>query len=193
MQNKAYLNKLVQKLMNGDIMAFNQLFEIYSSKLYHFAYGYFKSKEDTEELVQEVFIKIWEKRTELKYDLDFQSYLFTIAYNQVKKYFRSKNIVSKYLEHAVQEQSEPASAEPDFNYWELTEIIENLIGQMPEKRKLVFIKSRIEGKNILEIAEEMTISKKTAENHLHTALKFLRNELGREHFVTLLFFYIHFF
>lgn len=193
MQNKAYLNILVQKLMDGNITAFNQLFEIYSSKLYHFAYGYLKSKEDSEELVQEVFIKIWEKRTEIKDELDFQSYLFTIAYNQVKKYFRSKNIVSKYLEYAKQAQTVTPSTEQDINFSELNEIIENLIERMPEKRKQVFIKSRIEGKNILEIAKEMTISKKTAENHLHSALKFLRTELGREHYIALLFFYIHFF
>jgi RNA polymerase sigma-70 factor (ECF subfamily) len=193
MKNKADINKLVQKLAKGNMQAFNQLFEQYSTKLYYFAYGYLKSKEDAEELVQEVFIKIWEKRNDLKQEYDLQSYIFTIAYNQVKKYFRAKNIVNKYLEYAKQEQAKPLVTEPEISYTELNGVISNLINRMPEKRKLVFIKSRIEGKNIPEISEEMQISKKTAENHLHTALKFLKTELAREHFIAMLFFYLHFF
>ena len=192
MNNKASTDKLVRSLRDNNITAFNQLFEYYSSKLYHFAFGYLKSFEDTEELVQEVFIKIWEKRKDINPDYDFQSYLFTIAFNQVKKHFRSKHIMNKYLEHAGNFESNSV-ATPEVDYRELSEIIDRLVDRMPEKRKQVFIKSRIEGKNILEISEEMDISKKTAENHLHTALKYLKQELGRENLIGMLFFYLYFF
>lgn len=191
MNTTANTEKLIRNLRNSNINAFNQLFEQYSSKLYHFAYGYLKSVEDTEELVQEVFIKIWEKRQDINPDYDFQSYLFTIAFNQVKKHFRSRHIMNKYLEHAGNFESDSV-ATPDVDYRELREIIDRLVERMPEKRKQVFIKSRIEGKNILAISEEMNISKKTAENHLHTALKYLKQELGRENLIGMLFFYLYF-
>jgi len=186
-------NQLVIGLKEGDLGAFNILFDRYSSKLYHFAFGYLKSKEETEELVQDVFTKVWEKREELNASFQFQSYLFTIAFNQVKKSFRSKSMLDKYMEHASYDNRDTVGTSADTGYRELEEIVDRLVAQMPTKRRLVFIKSRLEGKNTIQIAEEMQISKKTAENHLQAALNFLRKELSSEYIIGLLFFYIHFF
>ncbi|WP_238480361.1 RNA polymerase sigma-70 factor [Mangrovibacterium lignilyticum] len=193
MKSNQTTNKLIRQLRQSDIVAFNDLFDQYSSRLYHFAFGYLKSKEDTEELVQDVFTKIWETRSRLKEEHQFQSYLFTIAFNQIKKHFRSKKIVEKYLQHESRDLADKLLLEPNDTYWELTETVDRLVERMPDKRREVFVKSRIEGKNALEIADEMQISKKTAENHLHAALKFLKEELSRENLIGLLFFYIHFF
>ena len=188
MKTKSNTNKLVRRLKGNDIIAFNELFDEFSSRLYHFAFGYFKSKEDAEELVQDVFTKIWENRTQLKEGYEFQSYLFTIAFNQIKKHFRSKNIMDRYLEYFRLNLNEEAVVQPDEEYRTLTDRVNYLVEQMPDKRRTVFVKSRIEGKNVLKISEEMNISKKTVENHLHAALKYLRLNLTKEHFMGLLFF-----
>jgi RNA polymerase sigma-70 factor (ECF subfamily) len=182
--------ELIRKLKKGEIEAFNRIFYAYSSKLYHFAYGYLKSKEDAEEMVQEIFSKIWDKRADIKEEFEFRSYLFSIAFNYIKKYFRSKALINKYTEFATINNLESEQIQEDVNYVSLKLRVDQLVNQMPEKRKTVFFKSRVEGKNSKEIAVEMNISPSTVENHLNQALKFLRLHLKDENLAGLLFFWL---
>lgn len=182
--------ELIRKLKKGDIEAFNQIFYANSSKLYHFAYGYLKSKEDAEEMVQEIFSKIWDKRADIKAEYEFRSYLFSIAFNYVKKHFRSKALINKYAEFSTTNNPESEQIEEDVNYASLKIRVDQLVDQMPEKRKAVFFKSRVEGKNSKEIAAEMNISPSTVENHLNQALRFLRLHLKDETLAGLLFFWL---
>lgn len=182
--------QLVKKLKTGDLNAFNQLFNVYSSRLYHFAYGYFKSKDEAEELVQETFCKVWERKSDLKEEFQFRSYLFTIAFNYVRKYFRSKALLNKYMESVTTGSVRDMPTSQDVNYPSLKELVDRLVDEMPEKRRLVFIKSRYEGKTATDIAEEMNISKSTVENHLNQALRHLRNCLREEHISGGLFFFL---
>jgi len=181
---------LVKKLKNNDLEAFNQLFYTYSSKLYHFAYGYLKSKAEAEELVQETFCKIWERRTDIKEEFQFRSYLFTIAFNQIKKQFRSKALLSKYIEYSRPDLHGHAQILEDVNYPSLKKLVDRLVEEMPEKRKAVFIKSRYEGKSAMDIATEMKISKSTVENHLNQALRYLRRYLKEENLAGIFFFWL---
>jgi RNA polymerase sigma-70 factor (family 1) len=182
--------ELIRKLKKGDIEAFNQIFYTYSSKLYHFAYGYLKSREDAEEMVQEIFSKIWDKRADIKEEYEFRSYLFSIAFNYVKKHFRSKALINKYAEFATTNNPESEQTHEDVNYASLKIRVDQLVEQMPEKRKSVFLKSRVEGKNSKEIAVEMNISSSTVENHLNQALRFLRLHLKDENLAGLIFFWL---
>ena len=158
--------------------------------MYHFAYGYLKSREDAEEMVQEIFSKIWDKRADIKEEYEFRSYLFSIAFNYVKKHFRSKALINKYAEFATTNNPESEQIEEDVNYASLKIRVDQLVDQMPEKRKAVFFKSRVEGKNSKEIAVEMNISPSTVENHLNQALRFLRLHLKDENLAGLLFFWL---
>ena len=90
MQNDTNDSLLVDQLIKGDVFAFDKLFGRYANKIYGFSMRYLKSDAQCEELVQEVFVKVWEKRKSLKRDLSFKLYLFTIAYNDIIKFFRSK-------------------------------------------------------------------------------------------------------
>jgi RNA polymerase sigma-70 factor (ECF subfamily) len=179
---------LVKKLKSGDLNAFNQLFNAYSSKLYHFAYGYLKSKSEAEELVQETFCKIWERKNDIKEEFQFRSYLFTIAFNHIKKQFRSKALLSKYMELTGSNSPEYSQIQEDVNYPSLKRLVDRLVDEMPERRKTVFIKSRYEGKSAMDIATEMKISKSTVENHLNQALRYLRKYLNEENIAGGLFF-----
>lgn len=183
-------SQLVKRLKSGDPEAFNQLFNEYSSRLYHFAYGYLKSKDEAEELVQETFCKVWERKNDLKEEFHFSSYLFAIAFNYIRKYFRSKALLSKYMEMAASGSDQHAWINQDVNYPSLRELVDRMIKEMPEKRRAVFIKSRYEGKTAADIAEEMKISKSTVENHLNQALRYLRNRLKEEHIAGGLFFFL---
>ena len=180
-------SQLVKNLSKGNLLAFNTLYKEYSSRLYHFAFGYLKSEEEAEELVQEVFSKIWENRKELKEELSFKSFLFTIAFNIIRKHFRTKAQISEYF-RSVKSVDFDAMTSQKISYDSLYQYISELVNRLPDRRKEIFIKSRFEGLSIKEIAEDMKISHKTVENQLTDALKFIRTNLNRESIAVILFF-----
>jgi len=182
---------LVDALKKGDIDAFDQLFTRYNKKLYYFAKGYLDSKEDAEGLVQEVFIKIWEKREDINEYLSFNSFIFTITYNAILKYFRKKSREKKYMERYLagfSEKDHKTISEIEYN--NLLELTKKAIDKLPEKRKLVFELSRFEGLSNKEISKRLHISKRTVDAHIYNALKFLKEQLGKGTLLTLLFFYL---
>lgn len=179
----------VRALIKGDLNAFNQLFDKYNRKLFFFAKGYLQSAEDAEELVQEVFLKIWEGRSKLKDHLSFNAYLFTITYNAVLKHFRKAGRERKHLEQAMlYNDIYHDETSTSIEYKELLEITNKAIAKLPEKRREVFKLSRMEGLSNSEIAEQLQISKKTVENQIYQSLQFLKEQLKDERLVLLLFF-----
>lgn len=170
---------LVQSLAKDNLLAFNSLYNEYSGRLYRFAYGYLKSEEEAEELVQEVFTIIWEKRQGLKEELSFKSFLFTIAFNIIRKHFRTKTYLGKYIKSGVGSELDFQTLN-NITYNSLHKYITDLIDQLPDRRKEIFIKSRVHGYSIKEISDELNISHKTVENQITTALKFIRTNLNRE-------------
>jgi len=193
MQHQTLKNEplLVRSLSKGNILAFNTLYKEYSGRLYRFAFGYLKTEAEAEELVQEVFTIIWEKRTDLKENLSFKSFLFTIAFNIIRKHFRTKAYLSEYFKTGISDDKDLQTSQK-ITYDSLHQYITDLVGQLPERRKAIFIKSRFEGQSIKEIAEELQISHKTVENQLTNALKFIRTNLNSENIPVLLFFILFF-
>ena len=178
--------QLVKSLSKDNILAFNTLFREYSGRLYRFAYGYLKSEDLSEELVQEVFTRIWENRKSLKSEYSFKSYLFTIAFNIIKKHFRREVYISQYFKKRIAEDFD-LSTTKKVDYDSLYQYVSELADQLPARRKEIFIKSRFEGLSIKEIAEELKISHKTVENQLTDALRFIRSHIKRESLPFLLF------
>lgn len=179
---------LVQLLQKGNVAAFDSLFESYSHKLFGFAFKYLKNETDAEELVQEVFVNVWENRQMLKSKLSFKSYLFTIALNQIRKYFNKRAVSLRYIESCQNEPefSESLSDNED-NYESALKQINLIIEQMPPRRREIFIKSKFEGKSSKEIAVELNISAGTVDNQVSDALRFIRTRLSTENFGMLLF------
>ena len=188
MNNSATLeNELVKALSKGEIKAFNDLFQIYGNRIFRFAVGYLKSEHDAEELVQDVFMKIWEKRSELKENLSFKSYIFTIAFNIIRKHFVKKALTAKYFEQQVIEDADLSTIQ-NIDFQSTKKAIDHLVNQLPARRKEVFIKSRFEGLTTKEIADELGTSPKTVENQLGEALRFIREYLGKEDLAGILLF-----
>ena len=189
MQHQALKDEslLVRNLSKGNLLAFNTLYKEYSNRLYRFAFGYLKSEAEAEELVQEVFTIIWEKRADLKEELSFKSFLFTIAFNIIRKHFRTKAYLSEYFKTGVSDDLDMQTSQK-ITYDSLYQYITELVNQLPQRRKEIFMKSRFEGHSIKEIADELKISHKTVENQLTDALKFIRTNLNRESVPVLLFF-----
>lgn len=190
MQNNDKDIVLVERLLADDIGAFDMLFDIYSKKLFTFSMKYLKSESDAEELVQEVFVKIWEKRNTLKRDSSFKSYIFTIAYNDILKFFRRKSYHQAYVCEAIKITEEKDNSEDGIYYSFVLEQIDNLIDQLPERRKTIFIKSRREGLSSKEIAKELGISSGTVDNNISEVMKFLKNNLDKDAIGSILFFFL---
>jgi len=179
---------LVQLLQKGNVAAFDSLFEVYSPKLYGFALKYFKNKTEAEELVQEVFVKVWENRQALKSELSFKSYLFTIALNRIRKYFNKKATSLRYLESLRTEpEFNESQAVHDEDFESVIKEINFIIDQMPPRRREIFMKSKLEGKSSKEIATELNISAGTVDNQVSEALRFIRSQLKPENLEILLF------
>jgi len=178
---------LVKALSKGEIKAFNDLFQLYGNRIYRFSMGYLKSQSEAEELVQDVFLKIWEKRAELKDYLSFKAYLFTIAYNLIRKHFTNKALMHKYLEGQIIDDLDFDTTQ-NIDYQSTKKLIDAIVDQLPPKRKTVFIMSRFEGFTVNEIAKELGTSPKTVENQLGEALKFVREHLKSARIAVLIFF-----
>jgi len=179
--------QLVKELAKGNLLAFNTLYNQYSGRLYRFSLGYLKTVEEAEELVQEVFTIIWERRTDLKAELSFRAFLFTIAFNIIRKHFRTKAYLLHYFESQAVPEGDMGTSQ-SVTYDSLKQCITELVARLPARCKEIFIKSRFEGLTIREIAQELGISHKTVENQLTEALRFLRTHLNREELSVFLFF-----
>jgi len=181
--NNDITQDLLVRLKKGDILAFDQIYHQYSHKLYSFVYRILKDEADSEDIVQEVFIKIWELREKLDDYKTLNSFIFTIAYNNSISFIRKKISNSKYRDHlrnaSVIQFPDNAFNEIEFN--ELNQYVEKLIENLPERQKHVYLSHRELGLTYPEIAKEMGISKNTVENHMVKALKYLRQNL--KHFL----------
>ncbi|OFX51941.1 MAG: hypothetical protein A2066_09515 [Bacteroidetes bacterium GWB2_41_8] len=182
-------SKTLKELKNGNHTAFEEIFNRYSKQLYLFALSYLKSEVSAEDIVQEVFIKIWNNRMAIKTDTSFQSYLFTITLNSVRKYFNQLSRLNE-LKHDILFDSSGFKADFDdrSEYQFMLDKLDEFISLMPEKRREVFIKKKIEEKTLKEISEELSITTKTVEYHITEAMRFLKSEFEKLHIQGLIFF-----
>ena len=176
-------------LKNGESKAFDRLFFIYGKRLYYFAYGYLKSKEEAEGVVQEVFLRIWRNRKQINPELSFKAYLFQIAYHYILEYFERANRQQEYKHRIIDESIQfTEDLNERLNYRLLLEKVEKLIDRLPPRQKEILIKRKKEGMPVKEIAMKLSISPKTVENHLTEALKKIKKDLNEEDISALLLF-----
>jgi RNA polymerase sigma-70 factor (family 1) len=170
---------LVRKLRDGDSFAFELLFEQYSNKLFYFVNKYLNIKEESEEIVQDVFLNLWKHKKEIKSEEAFKSYLYQIALNNIRNYFTKKQVREKHKQLIAQEYLiDSETDEP--NYESVIKRVDQLIEQLPEKRREVFLLSRKEGLDISEIAQYLEISESTVKNQISSAIAFLKEEVKKE-------------
>ena len=180
---------MISGLKKDNHDSFRALFELYSQPLFQFSVKYLKSAEAAEDVVQEVFTKIWKNRKELKTDTSFKSYLFTIALNSIRKQFNKLSRLNQAKHDILFDfsQNKPVFDESE-DYQSLLDKLNELINQMPEKRKQVFVKKKLEEKSIKEIAHELDVTPKTVEYHITEAMKFLKKEFGKLQIKGMIFF-----
>ena len=184
--------KYIIGLQKGSYSDFNKLYDLYADRLYGFAYNLTHSSEMAEEIVQEVFLKIWQMREHLSPEYSFRSFLFTIAKNKFLNDLRNRLTLLSYDEYITQlddatERGEN-STESEFNFNELNEQVLQSKDKLSKRQKMIFEMSKEEGLSILEFALKLGISEQSVRNQLSSALKVLREELIRIGFSFALFF-----
>ncbi|RNI26761.1 RNA polymerase sigma-70 factor [Rufibacter latericius] len=167
----------VAALTTGDVAAFERLYLALEPKLFAFAMKLVRSREDAEEIVQEVFLKVWEKRASLDPTQNLDGYLFTTAKNLV--YNKARHRVyefafGQYLaDYGVVSENSTQTA---LEHKELVQLFEETCASMPPVRRQVFVMSRAEGLSNTEIAKALNTSNSNIENHINKALKMLREK-----------------
>lgn len=180
---------MVLKLQKGDVEAFDLVYAKYAGKLYGFAFKYLKSVAETEELVQSVFLKVWENHKNLRKESSFKSYLFTIAYNEICNSFKKRTHLQNFIgQQLLVNSTISIDTEEQINYNSTLEQLNGIIANLPERQRAIFLKSRHEGKTNKEIATELGISSGTVDNYISESLKFIRSHLQDNNFAVLLFF-----
>ena len=157
--------------------ALKVLFEKYFSSLCSFSYNYVKSVDLSEEVVSDVFYNIWIHRKTIKIKSSLKSYLFTATRNIALNLLAQEERHQEKLKiFNVQNKYSGNDPEGIYNIKELEDIIEKIIKQLPPKRQTVFRMSRLYGMSYKEIAEVLSISVNTVQNHMIKAIEFVANQ-----------------
>ena len=183
--------ELMREIKAGNMFAFDVLYKKYSRKVYSFGYSILKSTEETENLIQDVFLNFWEERLNIEKDSSIKSYIFTLTYNSAVSVMRKKASESKYFEYlkTLQEaREEPVNLELEYN--ELSARLDMIIKALPQRQKEIYLMHKIEELTYNQIAQRLNISVNTIENHMSRALKTIRRKLESYSVVSILFWYL---
>ncbi len=177
---------LLQRITSGDTEAFRELFAVYYRPLSSFAASLVIDREAAKDIIQDVFIRIWENRKTLEIHTSLKAFLFTCVRNSAMDHIRKQKRFSGLERELMEILSGPGSiknAPPEalnsIIYNETCELVESAIEKLPEQCRRIFVMSRYQGLKHKQIAEKLNISSKTVEAHIYTALKFLRERIKK--------------
>lgn len=171
-------SELLHLLKNGDERAFEEIFNCYHKRLHYFIFSFVKSEFVAEDILQEVMIKVWLKRTTIDLSSSFDSYLYTIARNQTYNHLRKiSNQESLKKEVWRNIKSFNRQTEDTILLSEYNEIVDDILNNLPAKKRNIYILSREQGKSNQEIADLLNISQKTVKNHLWKTLQLIKAQL----------------
>jgi RNA polymerase sigma-70 factor (family 1) len=172
-QERELLNRIAQ----SDEAAFTEIFNYFSPRIWMFIVKKAKSESIAEEIVQEVFLKLWVKKEIATGIKDLASFLYTMATNKLYDHFKKVAGDSRKLEHLwlqVQQAANSNPVEEALDFRESMHLINQAIEQLPPQRKKIYVLNRMEGLSYEEIAQKLNISKNTVSNQLVEATKFIR-------------------
>lgn len=178
-------------LLSGDIDQYESIYKTYFRPLYIYACTIVNDEAQAEEIVQNLFLKIWERKEKLAIETSLKAYLYKCIYHDSLNYLKHLKVRSNYEIHAVNvmKNTTSASAGNKLSYNNLEEKLRQALNELPEQCRTVFQMSRYEELRYREIAGRLGISEKTVENHMGKALKLLRLKLADFLLTLTLFFY----
>ncbi|MBK8144340.1 MAG: RNA polymerase sigma-70 factor [Bacteroidetes bacterium] len=170
----------IQQLLSGEIATYEEVYKTYFKALYVYAYTLLKDELQAEEIVQNLFLKIWDRRDRMQIESSLKAYLYKSVYHDSLNYLKHVKVKATYEQHATHvmknQRSESSSHRTMYN--NLEEKLRAALNELPEQCRTVFQLSRYEELKYREIADRLQISEKTVENHMGKALKLLRVKLA---------------
>lgn len=182
------LKLLIQQLQRGSERAFTILYDKFSKQLYRNILRLVKDEFIAQELLQDLFLKVWENRQNIKIEGSFKSFLFKVAGNLVFMYFRKVAKDNRLIENLIR-----ANIEFDINAEEIVisrqdqELLYAAIAKLPPQRKQVYTLCKLEGKSYEEVSKELGISTSTISDHIVKANKTVKQFLQLNNGIALLF------
>ncbi|MBD2700073.1 RNA polymerase sigma-70 factor [Spirosoma sp. BT702] len=168
---------LLIRLRTGDEAAFREIYLRYWKKLYATARRKIESQDAVEELLQELFLKLWERRNELRIER-LDAYLFTAIRYAIINHIKSTLIHEKYTEYAYAHLPEASSStDEQMELDELMAVVEKQLNDLPEKTREIFKLNRLECQSVKQISSNLNVPERTVEYHLSHAVKTLRTYL----------------
>ena len=170
---------LFEKIKKGDEKAFETLFHKYFGILCSFATKIIKDDVAAEEIVQDFFVKLWEKREQLFIETSIKNYLFRSIKNLCLNFIQHNKTKIRYAQIVLSEVENSFSDDSNYPEVDLFVKIEESINSLPKKRQEIFRLSRQDGLKYHEIAQKLNISIKTVETQMSLAIKSLRDKLKK--------------
>jgi RNA polymerase sigma-70 factor (ECF subfamily) len=178
-------NQLIELLEDGDEASFEVVYNHFYSRLYFFVSEYIPNKDMVENILQDTFLALWEKKSQLKPGTNLNAYLYTVAKNNSLKKLRDQKYRQAIFESAQLSEWElelQAGAlgkldTSEFLFSEIEAIIQHTLESLPPQCKAVFEMSRFQHRKNNEIAEELGLSLKTVEGHITKAIKVFKHSL----------------
>lgn len=170
--------ELILKLIKGDKIAFSHLFSFYKPQVLYYCVHFVKDKEVAEDITQDIFLTIWEKKEGLRAEHPFSAFLYAIARNRIYDIFRSLSAQSvlykKLMEQAIDYEDDVEKKLEEKN---IQELITQALGQLSPRQREIFELSRSKGLSHKEIAEQLDLSLYTVQDHIKNALEKIRTYL----------------
>lgn len=173
---------LILSLKNGSEYAFDTIYRMYSTRLYNYSIQYTKSKEDSEELVQDVFTKVWLYRKSIKQTETLAPFIFKIARNKLINRYRAQlNSFSyeSYVDYCNEKSLSVANTQHLVEYKDFCEILADVMDKLPQTQKDVIENCKLRGLSNNEVADILNLKEQTIKNQLSLGLKTLKEELNK--------------
>lgn len=177
-------------LARRDEQAFEQVFKTHFKSLHAYAFTILKDEAEAEEMVQQVFFKLWDRSASLSFSGSLTAYLYRAVHNESLNYLKHQKVKARHQLHVAYSMKQEQQAQKGNTMSrELEARFREALNELPEQCRTVFQLSRFEDMKYREIADKLDISVKTVENHMGKALKLLRTKLVDFLTLLLLFFY----
>lgn len=163
----------LDRLIGGDEKVFGQLFELYYVKMVQRAVVYTQDIDIAEDIVQEVFTRLWKNRSELRGAQNIEGYIYMGVRNRCLNHLEHRQVADNYFRSYVEEEPDDDSEREKY-----AAVMRRLFALLPEKRQEVLRMSVFESKSYAEIASALGITLNTVKDHIKKAYAFLRKEAG---------------
>lgn len=168
---------LIRQLQSGDEKSFNKLFTQYHARIFNLCRKFLPLKEDAEEIVQIVFIAVWENRLQIDENKSFGGYVYAIARHWIYNTLKKRLYQQGYIDYLSKRGTYDFVTEDEVLFNELNMHLERLIADLPPRRREIFLLSHKEGLSYKAIAQQLSITESTVNTQLTKAVEYIRNNI----------------